>query len=62
MRLNEGLDYHDMKGQIDPKVSVDEYAAKMGEDSQIVTLTFILKNKEAAKDLVSCLRSVTIIF
>ncbi len=55
MRLNEGLDYHDMKGQIDPKVSVDEYAAKMGEDSQIVTLTFILKNKEAAKDLVSWL-------
>lgn len=55
MRLNEGLDYHDMKGQIDPKVSVDEYAAKMGEDSEIVTLTFIVKSKEAAKDLVSWL-------
>ena len=55
MRLDEGLDYHDMKGQIDSKVSVDEYAAKMGEDSQIVTLTFILKSKEAAKDLVSWL-------
>ena len=55
MRLNEGLDYHDMKGQIDPKVTVDEYAAKMGEDSEIVTMTFILKSKEAAKDLVSWL-------
>ena len=55
MRLNEGLDYHDMKGQIDPRVSVDEYAAKMGEDSEIVTMTFILKSKEAAKDLVSWL-------
>jgi len=55
MKLTEGLDYHDMKGQIDPKVSVDEYAAKMGEDSEIVTLTFILKSKEAAKDLVSWL-------
>jgi hypothetical protein len=55
MKLNEGLDYHDMKGQIDPKVSVDEYAAKMGEDSEIVTLTFIIKSKEAAKDLVSWL-------
>ena len=55
MRLNEGLDYHDMKGQIDPTVSIDEYAAKMGEDSEIVTLTFILKSKEAAKDLVSWL-------
>jgi hypothetical protein len=55
MKLNEGLDYHDMKGQIDPKVSIDEYAAKMGEDSEIVTMTFILKSKEAAKDLVSWL-------
>ena len=55
MRLDEGLDYHDMKGQIDSVVSVDEYAAKMGEDSQIVTLTFVLKSKEAAKDLVSWL-------
>lgn len=55
MILTEGLDYHDMKGQIDPRVSVDEYAAKMGEDSEIVTLTFILKSKEAAKDLVSWL-------
>lgn len=55
MRLNEGLDYHDMKGQIDPTVSIDEYAAKMGENSEIVTLTFILKSKEAAKDLVSWL-------
>jgi hypothetical protein len=55
MRLNEGLDYHDMKGQINPKVSVDEYSAKMGEDSEIVTLTLILRSKEAAKDLVSWL-------
>ena len=55
MRLDEGLDYHDMKGQIDSVVSVDEYAAKMGEDSQIVTLTFVLKSKEAAKDLVGWL-------
>jgi hypothetical protein len=55
MRLNEGLDYHDMKGQIEPEVSVDEYAAKLGEDSDIVTLTFTVKSKEAAKDLVSWL-------
>ena len=55
MRLNEGLDYHDMKGQIEPEVSVDEYAAKLGEDSDIVTLTFTVNSKEAAKDLVSWL-------
>lgn len=55
MKLNEGLDYHDMKGQIDPKVTVDEYAAKMGEDSDIVTLTFKTNSKLAAKDLVAWL-------
>ena len=55
MRINEGLDYHDMKGQIDPRVSVDEYAARMGEDSEIVTVTFKLKSKLASKDLVSWL-------
>lgn len=55
MRLDEGLDYHDMKGQLEPKLSVDEYAAKMGQDSDIVTLSFISKSKLAAKDLVSWL-------
>lgn len=53
--LKEGLDYLDMKGQIDPKISVDEYAAKMGDDSNIVTLTFILQSKLAADDLVNWL-------
>lgn len=55
MKLTEGLDYHDMKGQINPKITVDEYAAKMGEDSDIVTLTFITNSKLAAQDLVSWL-------
>lgn len=55
MKLNEGLDYHDMKGQVEPKLSVDEYAAKMGDDSDIVTLSFVTKSKLAAKDLVSWL-------
>lgn len=55
MKLTEGLDYHDMKGQIIPLVSVDEYAAKMGDDSDIVTLAFILKSQLAAKDLTSWL-------
>lgn len=52
MRLNEGLDYHDMKGQIDPKITVDEYAAKMGKDSDIVTLAFILNSEAAGNDIV----------
>lgn len=53
MILLEGLDYHDMKNQVLPTLSVDEYAAKMGDDSNIVTLSFIVKAKQAGKDLVS---------
>lgn len=55
MLLKEGLDYLDMVNQVEPKVSVDEYAAKMGEDSDIVTVTFITKSKQAANDLESWL-------
>ena len=49
--LNEGLDYHDLEGQRIPTVTVDEYAAHMGEDSEIVTLAFTIKSESAAKDL-----------
>lgn len=52
-QLTEGMDYHDMKGQINPKITVDEYSAKMGSDSDIVTLTFTVNSKLAAKDLVA---------
>lgn len=49
--INEGLDYHDLEGQLLPKVTVDEYAAHMGKDSEIVTLAFTIKNKQAGDDL-----------
>jgi hypothetical protein len=50
--LNESLDYHDLEGQMLPVVSVDEYAAHMGTDSEIVTLAFTIKSEAAGKDLV----------
>jgi len=50
--ISEGLDVHDMENQIVPTVSVDEYAAKMGKDSDIVTLGFIIKSSAAGEDLV----------
>ena len=50
--LNEGLEFHDLVGQMLPIVSVDEYAAHMGEDSEIVTLAFTVKSEAAGNDLV----------
>lgn len=50
--ITEGLDFQDMEGQIIPTLTVDEYAAKMGSDSDIVTLAFIVKSELAGSDLV----------
>lgn len=50
--LLEGLDFHDMEGQMIPIVSVDEYVAKMGSNSEIITLSFIVKSEAAGQDLV----------
>ena len=51
--LNESLDYLDMEGQVKDTVTVDEYAAKMGQDKDIVTVTFTTNSNLAAEDLVS---------
>ena len=51
--ITESLNYLDMEGQVFPTVSVDEYAAKMGTDEDIVTVTFMTKSKLVAEDLVT---------
>jgi hypothetical protein len=47
------LDYMDLEGQLKDKITIDEYAAKMGKDSDIVTITFTVNSKLAAQDLVT---------
>ena len=46
------MDYHDLEGQLDPVVTVDEYSAKMGKDCDIITLAFVIHNERAGNDLV----------
>ena len=41
-----------MVDQIEPTISVDEYSAKMGKDSDIVTLAFTVNSEAAGNDLV----------
>ena len=50
--ITEGLDFEDMKGQIEPTVSVDEYESKLGENKDLVTLAFTVKSKQVGEDLV----------
>jgi hypothetical protein len=47
------LDYMDLEGQLKDKITIDEYAAKMGKDCDIVTITFTANSKLAAQDLVT---------
>lgn len=54
-KLTEALDYLDMENQIDPVITVDEYAAKIGNDKDIVTITFKVHSKLVAEDLVTWL-------
>ena len=51
MKLTEGLDYHDLEGQMTPRITVDEYEAKMGKDADVVTLSFVVHSELAAEDL-----------
>lgn len=51
--ITENLDFHDMEGQIEPTVTVDEYESKIGPDHEIVTLSFTVKSELVGKDLES---------
>jgi len=54
-QLNESLEYHDFKDEVYPTITVDEYAARMGKDKDVVTLTFMVKSELCGQDLVSWL-------
>jgi len=38
---------------LDDVITIDEYSAKMGKDSDVVTITFTVYSEQAAKDLTS---------
>jgi len=50
--LSEALEYKDMVGMIKPTVHVDEFASKMGDDEDIIVVSFYVRSQQAARDLV----------
>lgn len=50
--LLEGLQYKDLDGMMKPTIHVDEFAAKMGDDADIIVISFFVRDLQAAKDLV----------
>ncbi len=51
-RLNEGIEYKELDGLLKPTIHVDEFASKMGEDEDIIVISFFVRDKKAARDLV----------
>jgi hypothetical protein len=49
----EGLEYKDMEGLMKPTIHVDEFAAKMGDDDDIIVISFFVRDLQAAKDLMA---------
>lgn len=49
--ISEALEYKDMEGMIKPTIHVDEFASKMGDDDDIIVVSFFVRSKQAADDL-----------
>lgn len=52
-QLSEALQYKDLEGMMKSTVHVDEFAAKMGDDDDIIVISFFVRDKAAAKDLMN---------
>lgn len=52
-QLSEGLEYGDLARLVHPELHADEFKSKMGEDKDIVVLSFKVTDKEPALDLVN---------
>lgn len=51
--INEGLEQNDLARLITPELHIDEYKSKMGNDKDIVVLSFKVAGREPAEDLVN---------
>ena len=51
--LLEGLEYQDLDGMLKPTIHVDEFASKMGDDDDIIVVSFFVRSKLAARDLMT---------
>jgi hypothetical protein len=52
-QLFESLNFKDMEGLLKPTIHVDEFSSKMGDDDDIIVVSFFVRNEQAAKDLMN---------
>ena len=51
--LSEALAFKDLEGMMKPTVHVDEFSSKMGDDDDVIVISFFLRDAQAAKDLMN---------
>jgi hypothetical protein len=51
--LSESLGFKDLEGLMKPTIHVDEFSSKMGDDDDIIVLSFFIRDPSAAKDLMA---------
>ena len=51
--LFENLGFKDLDGLLKPTIHVDEFSSKMGDDDDIIVISFFVRDPVAAKDLMS---------
>jgi len=51
--LFETLNYKDLEGMMKPTIHVDEFSSKMGDDDDIIVVSFFVRDETAAKDLMN---------
>jgi hypothetical protein len=49
----ESLDYKELEGLMKPTIHVDEFSSKMGDDDDIIVVSFFVRDQQAAKDLMN---------
>ena len=54
----ESLEYKDMEGLMKPTIHVDEFSSKMGDDDDIIVISFFVRDEQAAKDLMNWFEKV----
>jgi hypothetical protein len=54
-KISESFEVGDLHLVLDPKIHLDEFRSKLGNDADNIVVSFLLNSKEAATDLVSFL-------
>jgi hypothetical protein len=53
LKILEGLEHGDLNRMVHNEVHIDEYKSKMGDDEDIIVVSFKVKSQESAEDLVN---------